>query len=358
VAAPLEALEDEARRLLPPEVYDYLAGGAEDERTLEDNVAAWARLRLRPRILRDVSDVDVETTVLGIRVRLPVLVAPVAFHRLAHPDGELAVARASAAAGSLMIVSTRASTALEDIAAAAPTPPLWFQVYVLQDRQWTADLVTRAAAAGYRALVLTGDTPQVGHRRRDAANDFVLPPGVGMANLPAGTGLAMADVDDYPGALQSPAVTFDDIGWLASISRLPVVVKGVLRADDALRCIDAGASALVVSNHGGRQLDGAVAGADALPEVVSAADGKVEVYVDGGIRRGTDVVKALALGARAVLVGRPVLWGLATAGAAGAQGVLDQLGAELARDMALAGACTVSELTPDLVAPGPTTAHR
>jgi 4-hydroxymandelate oxidase len=358
VDAPLEALEDQARRLLPPEVYDYLAGGAEDERSLNDNVAAWARLRLRPRILRDVTDVSVATTVLGIPVRSPVLVAPVAFHRLAHPEGEVGMARASAAAGSLMVVSTRASMTVEDIAAAAPELPLWFQVYVLQDRPWTAELVTRAARAGYRALVLTADTPHVGHRRRDAANGFVLPPGVGMANLPAGAELAVADPDDYPGAHQSPAVTFDDIGWLASISRLPIVVKGVLRGDDAVRCIDAGASALVVSNHGGRQLDGAVAGADALAEVVGASAGEVEVYVDGGIRRGSDVLKALALGARAVLVGRPLLWGLATAGADGAQGVLDQLGAELARDMGLAGACTVDDLTPDLVLPGPTTTHR
>jgi 4-hydroxymandelate oxidase len=357
VDAPLEALEDQARRLLPPEVYDYLAGGAEDERSLNDNVAAWARLRLRPRILRDVTDVSVATTVLGIPVRSPVLVAPVAFHRLAHPEGEVGMARASAAAGSLMVVSTRASMTVEDIAAAAPELPLWFQVYVLQDRPWTAELVTRAARAGYRALVLTADTPHVGHRRRDAANGFVLPPGVGMANLPAGAELAVAD-PDYPGAHQSPAVTFDDIGWLASISRLPIVVKGVLRGDDAVRCIDAGASALVVSNHGGRQLDGAVAGADALAEVVGASAGEVEVYVDGGIRRGSDVLKALALGARAVLVGRPLLWGLATAGADGAQRVLDQLGAELARDMGLAGACTVDDLTPDLVLPGPTTTHR
>jgi 4-hydroxymandelate oxidase len=358
VDAPLEALEDQARRLLPPEVYDYLAGGAEDERTLQDNVAAWARMRLRPRILRDVNEVSIGTTVLGIPVRLPVLVAPVAFHRLAHAEGEVAMARASAGAGSLMVVSTRASATIEDIAAAAPELPRWFQVYVLQDRQWTAELVSRAAAAGYRALVLTGDTPHVGHRRRDAANRFVLPPGVGMANLPDRAELAVVDPDTYPGARQSPAVTFDDIGWLASVSRLPVVVKGVLRADDALSCIEAGASGLVVSNHGGRQLDGAVAGADALADVVSASAGKVEVYVDGGIRRGTDILKALALGARAVLVGRPLLWGLAAAGASGAQGVLDQLGAELARDMALAGARSVDDLTPDLVLPGPTTTHR
>jgi len=257
-----------------------------------------------------------------------------------------------------MVVSTRASMTIEEIAAAAPPPALWFQVYVLRDRGWTTELVSRAAAAGYRALVLTADTPRLGHRRRDTANRFVLPPGVGMANLPAGADVAVVDPDDHPGAHQSPAVTFDDIGWLASISRLPVVVKGVLRGDDARRCIDSGASGLVVSNHGGRQLDGAVAGADALAEVVGASAGEVEVYVDGGIRRGTDVLKALALGARAVLVGRPVLWGLATAGAAGAQGVLDQLGAELARDMALAGARSVDDLTPDLVLPGATTARR
>jgi 4-hydroxymandelate oxidase len=358
VGTTLEALEDQARSLLPSAVYDYLAGGADDERTLEDNVAAWARLRLRPRILCDVTEVSVATTVLGTPVRLPVLVAPVAFHRLAHPEGEVATARGAAAAGSIMVVSTRASRTLEDIAAAAPELPPWFQVYVLRDREWTADLVARAAAAGYRALVLTGDTPFVGHRRRDAANGFVLPPDVGMANLPAGAGQAVADPDDHPGARQSPAVTFDDIRWLASISRLPVVVKGVLRGDDAVRCVDAGASALVVSNHGGRQLDGALAGADALPEVVSAVAGRVEVYVDGGIRRGTDVLKALALGARAVLVGRPVLWGLATSGAAGAQGVVEHLGEELAQVMALAGARDVDDVTPDLVVPSPAAAPR
>jgi 4-hydroxymandelate oxidase len=257
-----------------------------------------------------------------------------------------------------LFLSTPAPTTLEDIAAAAPELPLWFQVYVLRDRRWTEDLVARAAAAGYRALVLTGDTPNVGHRRRDASNRFALPQGVGMASLPGGAEATVVDPDDYPGARQSPAVTFDDIGWLASISRLPVVVKGVLRADDARRCVDAGASALVVSNHGGRQLDGAVAAADALGEVVGAAGGAVEVYVDGGIRRGTDILKALALGARAVLVGRPVLWGLATAGAAGAQSVLDQLGTELARNMALAGARGVDDVTADLVLPGPTSTHR
>ncbi len=358
MGAPLEALEAQARGILPGVVYDYLAGGADEERTLADNVAAWARLRLRPRILRDVTEVSVATTVLGTPVRSPVLVAPVAFHRVAHPEGEVGTARAAAAAGSVMVVSTRASTTLEDIAAAAPELPRWFQVYVLRDREWTAELVARAAAAGYRALVLTGDTPFVGHRQRDADNGFVLPPGVGMANLPAGAGVAVADPDNYPGAHQSPAVTFDDIGWLASITHLPVVVKGVLRGDDALRCVDAGASALIVSNHGGRQLDGAVAGADALPEVVSAVADRVELYVDGGIRRGTDVLKALALGARAVLVGRPLLWGLATAGAAGAQGVLDQLGSELAQAMALAGTCGVDDLTPDLVVPSSTATHR
>jgi 4-hydroxymandelate oxidase len=358
VGAPLEALEAQARSMLPRAVYDYLAGGADDERTLADNVAAWARLRLRPRILRDMTEVSVATTVLGTPVRLPVLVAPVAFHRVAHPEGEVATARGAAAAGSIMVVSTRASTTLENVAAAAPELPLWFQVYVLRDREWTAELVARAAASGYRALVLTGDTPFVGRRRRDADNDFVLPLGVGMANLPASAEVAVADPDDYPGAHQSPAVTFDDIGWLASISRLPIVVKGVLRGDDALRCIDAGASALDVSNHGGRQLDGAVAGADALPEVVRAVADRVEVYVDGGIRRGTDVLKALALGARAVLVGRPLVWGLATAGEAGAQGVLELLGSELAQAMALAGASGVDDVTPDLVAPSPTAPHR
>ncbi|MEY2475828.1 MAG: 4-hydroxymandelate oxidase [Actinomycetota bacterium] len=340
----LDALEAEARSLLSGPTYDYLAGGAGDELTLEDNVAAWDRIRLRPRVLRDVSTVDTTTTVLGTPVRSPVLVAPTAFHKLAHPEGELETARGAAAAEALMVAATRSTTPLEDIAAVGgDDAPRWYQVYVLQERDHTATLVQRAAAAGYTALVLTGDTPLLGQRLRDVRNAFVLPANVGQAAMQAGA--AVGSLVD-----QDPAITFEAIGWLREVSGLPVIVKGVLRADDARACLDAGAVGVCVSNHGGRQLDGAVASADALPEVVDAVGDRAEVYVDGGIRRGVDVVRALALGARGVFIGRPVIWGLATGGSDGVRRVLSGFQRELALAMALCGARTVEELTPDLVA--------
>jgi 4-hydroxymandelate oxidase len=342
------SLEASARQRLGPEVYDFLAGGAGEELTLEDNLAAWSRLRLRPRVLRDVSAPDTATTVLGTSLALPVLVAPVGFQQLAHADAECATARAAAGAGSLMVISTRASRRLEDIAASAPHAPRWFQVYVLRDRGWTAELVERAVASGCAALMLTGDTPYVGRKRRDEANAFQLPAGVGMANLGSMVPGA-ADLDRETAAAQDPGVTFSDIAWLRDLGRVPVIVKGVLRADDALACLDAGAAAVAVSNHGGRQLDGALATADALPEIVAAVAGRGEVYVDGGIRRGSDVLKALALGARAVMVGRPVLWGLATGGAQGVTRVLADLRRELLEALALCGVSELGDLSPDLL---------
>jgi 4-hydroxymandelate oxidase len=340
----LAALEEEARSLLPGPVYDYLAGGAGDELTLRDSLAAWDRIRLRPRVLRDVGNVDTATTVLGSAVASPVIVAPTAFHKLAHPDGETETARGAAAAGALMTAATRATTSLEDIAAAGgPDAPRWFQVYILQERDHTAALVQRAAAAGYTALVLTGDTPLLGQRLRDVRNAFVLPANIGDAALQSGA--AVGSLVD-----QDPTITFEEIGWLREVSGLPVIVKGVLRGDDAVACLDAGAVGVCVSNHGGRQLDGAVASADALPEVVDAIGDRGEVYVDGGIRRGVDVVRALALGARGVMIGRPVLWGLATGGADGVSRVLRGFQHELALAMALCGARTVAEVTGDLVA--------
>jgi 4-hydroxymandelate oxidase len=348
----LDALEAAARSGLTPPAYDYYAGGADDELTLADNVAAWQRLRLRPRVLRDVSVVDPATTVLGTAVRMPVLVAPTAYQRLAHEEGETATARGAAAAGSVLIVSTLATVTLEDVAAAAPGAPRWMQIYLQRDQGASAELVARAVAAGYGALVLTVDLPVAGNRRRDERNAFALPSGLTMANLGAshpeasgGSALAAHVSRDLLGG-----ITFADVTWLAGLSELPVLVKGVLRGDDAAECVRAGAAGVVVSNHGGRQLDGAVATADALPEVLDAVGGDVEVYVDGGVRRGTDVVKALALGARAVLIGRPVIWGLATGGASGVQAVLDGFATEFVRAMALCGARTVDELTPDLIA--------
>ncbi len=336
----LAALEDEARSLLPGPTYDYLAGGAGDERTLTDSVAAWDRVRLRPRVLRDVGTVDMTTALLGTPVTSPVIVAPTAFHKLAHPEGEVATAQGAAAAGALMVAATRSTTPLEDIAAAAG--PRWYQVYVLQERDHTAALVERAAKAGYTALMLTGDTPVLGQRLRDVRNAFVLPANVGEDAMQAGA--AVGSLVD-----QDPTITFEQIGWLHEISGLPVIVKGVLRADDARACLDAGAAGVCVSNHGGRQLDGAVASADALPEVVDAVGDRAEVFVDGGVRRGVDVVRALAMGARGVMIGRPVIWGLATGGSDGVRRVLRGFQRELSLAMALCGARTIAEITPDLV---------
>jgi 4-hydroxymandelate oxidase len=295
-------------------------------------------------VLRDVGTVDTATAVLGSPVASPVLAAPTAFHKLAHPDGEAATATGAAAAGALMVAATRSTTSLEDIAAAGgPGAPRWFQVYVLQERDHTAAMVQRAAKAGYTALVLTGDTPVLGQRMRDVRNAFVLPAHVADGTLQG---------DAAIGSLieQDPTVTFECIAWLRELTGLPVLVKGVLRDDDAVACLDAGAAGVCVSNHGGRQLDGAVATADALAEVVAAVGDRGEVYVDGGVRRGLDVLRALALGARGVMVGRPVIWGLATGGSEGVTRVLRGFQRELALAMALAGARTVAEVTSDLVA--------
>ncbi len=305
-------------------------------------------LELRPRILRDVSAVDMSVDVLGTRLAAPLIVAPMATQRLAHPDGELATARAVAAAGSLLVISTRASATLGDIAAAAPTAARWFQVYVMRDRGWTAELVAEAKATGCSALVLTADTPFAGRKVRASQASFELPEGLWMVNTPGHTPAA-EDAD-----WQDPSIGFDTIEWLRDVSGgLPVVVKGVLRADDANACVEAGAAAIVVSNHGGRQLDGAVATARALPQVVDAAAGRVEVYVDGGLRRGVDVLRALALGARAVMIGRPILWGLTCGGTEGVGAVLTSLGEQLREAAALAGAATVDQITADLVVSGP-----
>ena len=349
----LERLEAAARERLDSPVYDYIAGGADAEHTVAGNLAAWSRLALRPHVLRDVAKVSTATTLLGSEVPVPLLVAPMAYHRMADPEGEAASAAGAAAAGAPYVLSTQATMSVEEVALAAPDAVRWFQVYVVRDRGWTAELVARAAAAGYRALVLTVDVPLLGNRLRDLRNNFRLPTGLKPANAPpAGAARQRelaADVLAQAGQFD-PGLTPETIGWLAERSGLPVVVKGVLRGDDAVACLDAGAAGVVVSNHGGRQLDTVVATADALAEVVAAVADRAEVYVDGGVRRGTDVVKALALGARAVLIGRPVLWGLTVGGAAGVERVLSGLAGELRLAMALCGAVTVEQLTPDLIA--------
>jgi 4-hydroxymandelate oxidase len=345
-----------ARARMEPAAFDYFAGAAGDERTLADNRAAFDRLVFRPRVLVDVTTIDTSTRVLDTPVSFPVMLAPTALNRLGHPDGEIAAVRAAGSAGTLMTLSTNSSVAMEDVAAVA-SGPLWFQLYVYTDRTVTRALVQRAEAAGFRAIVLTVDMPRMGRRDRDLRNRFALPPDVTMKNLESmGRGDAAtwpegSSFTQYVHDLLDPSLTWEAIDWLRSITRLPVLVKGVLSAPDAERAVAHGAAGIVVSNHGGRQLDGAIATIDALPDVVAQVAGRVPVLLDGGIRRGVDVLKALALGATGVLIGRPYLWGLAAAGEVGVRRVLNLLREELELAMALAGVPRIADITPALVAP-------
>jgi 4-hydroxymandelate oxidase len=352
----LAELERLAEAALPPMAWDYYASGADDEHTLARNVAAWREMALHYRVLVDVSTRDLSTTVLGHRIPMPIVVAPTAFHRLAHPDGELASVRGAGDAGTIFILSTLSNTRVEEVVAAATTP-VFFQLYVYKDRAATEALVRRVEAAGARALVLTVDAPLLGRRERDVRNRFALPAELRCQNLAGGAEFVEGAIADsglaaYFASLLDPSLSWADVTWLRSITHLPVVVKGVVRADDARRAADAGASAIVVSNHGGRQLDTSPGTAEVLGPIVDAVAGRAEILVDGGIRRGTDVLKAIALGARAVLVGRPVLWGLAAGGRAGVACALGILQRELDLAMALAGCADLSAVSRDLIAPG------
>jgi 4-hydroxymandelate oxidase len=347
----LEDLEHDARHLIGEMAYAYYSGGADDERLLEENVAAWGHWQLHPRVLAGISDVTTTTTLLGTQVTSPVGIAPTAIQGLAHADGEVATARGAAKAGALMILSSLATCSLEEVAAAVPEAPRWMQIYILRDRARTVELVGRAAAHGYGALVLTVDAPVSGLRLREWRAGVHLPDDLALPNLAAASTESAREGGFMAVVTREfePALTPDDIGWLASLSALPVVAKGVQRADDAVRCIDAGAAAIVVSNHGARQLADAPATADILSEIVDTVAGRAEVYVDGGIRRAPDVVKALALGARAVLVGRPSLWALATGGSDGVATLLQWYRSELLRTMALCGAASVDHIDRSLV---------
>ncbi len=351
----LHEVELLARERLPGPAWDYFAGGAGDERTLHANRAGFEALALRPRMLVDVGDRRMATTLLGSPMAAPILVAPMAFQGLAHPDGELAMARAAAAAGLPMVVSTFATHSLEAVRAAAPGPR-WFQLYVHRDRELTLELVRRAHRAGYDALVLTVDVPEIGRRERDLRNRFRLAGTLRVANFaPAASDALLAETHgsglaDFISGVRVPTLSWQDLAWLRAAAPLPLVLKGILRADDARKALDHGADGIVVSNHGGRQLDSAIATIRALPDIAAAVGDRLLVLLDGGVRRGTDVLKALALGARAVLLGRPALWGLAAGGEAGATRVLELLKAELDLAMGLAGAPTLADVTADLVA--------
>ncbi|XP_029845771.2 hydroxyacid oxidase 1 [Ixodes scapularis] len=350
---------DDIRRLgianLDPIPEDYYDSGADQEQTLRENRLAYLRLRLRPKQLNNVATREKAVTLLkDQKLSMPIGIAPTAFQKMAHPDGEMATARAAQKANTLMILSTLSNTTMEDVAAAAPGGLRWFQLYVYKDRDITKDLVKRAENSGYKALVVTVDTPLFGNRIADVKNNFTLPDGLTVANLEgvggsldpsSGSGLAA-----YGEKLLDPSLTWNDIKWLRSITNLKVIAKGVLTAEDARNAVNSGVSGILVSNHGARQLDGVTSTIEALPEIIRAVRGRVEVYLDGGIRHGTDAIKALALGAKAVFVGRPALWGLAYNGEDGVTQMLEILRKELDLGMALIGAPKIAELRPEMVA--------
>jgi 4-hydroxymandelate oxidase len=309
-----DALEHQAQAKMPPASWAFCATGADDEISAVENITAWRNMRLRPRVLRDIGNVDVTTTLLGTRVSTPILVAPTGRHKLFNPEGERATARGAAAAGAAYVMASNANVTIEDVALERRGAPQWFQLYYWPNR----------------AEVEAPDILNINMPGSPMARTFYHP--------------------DFAGKVLYPA-TWRELEWLAKRSPMPVIVKGVLRADDAVRCVECGARAIMVSNHGGRHLDTTVTTAAAIGEIAAALSGKAEVYVDGGIRRGTDILKALALGARAVMIGRPAIWGLAVHGADGVAGVLDHLRVELVRAMQLSGTASLAEATPDLLAP-------
>ena len=325
-----------AQARMEPAAWDYYQSGSDDEVTLRANRAAFERIQLRPRTLVDVSACDMRTTVLGAPVKIPIMVAPTAFHCLAHPEGECATAEGAGRAGALMVASTSSTRSLEAIANAA-SGPLWFQLYIA-GREGTEELVHRATDAGYRALVLTVDSPRWGHKERSIRSGFRLPSHLRKANFP-----------NNEAAEATIALTWESLAWLRSLTPLPLILKGILTPEDALLAVEHGVDGIIVSNHGGRQLDGVAASIEVLPEIAVAINKRCEIYLDGGIRRGTDILKALALGPRAVLIGRPALWGLAANGAEGVYRVLEILRAELELAMALAGCPILDRIDATLV---------
>jgi isopentenyl diphosphate isomerase/L-lactate dehydrogenase-like FMN-dependent dehydrogenase len=332
--------------------FGYFTGGADDEVTLRDNVAAFRRWRLRPRMLVDVSASSVQTTVLGTPISMPLIVAPTAFQRLAHPDGEPATARAAAAAGTIMTLSTIATTGPAEVNRAAPGAPRWYQLYWFKDEGVTRSLVDQATDAEFRAIVLTIDAPgSAGRRERDLRTGFTVE--VPIPAWEAATGRPSGATPAEVFALVESCLTWRDLERLRAMSDLPILVKGLLTREDARLAVDAGVDGIIVSNHAGRQLDTVLAGIDALPEVVDEVGGDVEVFVDGGVRRGTDVLKALALGARAALIGRPVLWGLAAGGEDGVRDVLEIFRREIALGMQLLGCAGCGHITRAHVQQGP-----
>lgn len=366
-----------ARALIDPVAFDYYTSGSDGQTLKVRNRAAWDAIEIRHRVLVDVGKVDSSTELIGLKLTFPAMIAPMAYQRLAHADGEIATAKAAAATGVPYVASTMSNVTLEEIADSTPAPK-WFQLYCHRDRDITRDLIKRAEKAGYAAIVVTVDAPVLGRRLADERNAFELPQGITRANLTRYENVEerrtskVKEPGPRPDALelqplkfttaevshlsqlfanrQDASLTWKDIDWFKSLTSLPILLKGVVRGDDAKRAVDAGCAGVIVSNHGGRQLDASIASAKALPEVVRAVDGAIPVLVDGGIEWGADILRALALGAKAVLIGRPVLWGLAVGGEEGVRRVLELYQQDFARAMQLAGCPAIADITPNLIA--------
>ncbi len=339
-----------AREKLEQGHYDFIAGAATDEITLHRTRSVLDSIMLRPKMLTDISQRDLSTTVLGQRISFPVMLDPAGNHEAAHPDAELATARAAGAAGTIMVVSSHAARTLEDVSSVA-TGPLWFQQYFFKDRELTLDMAARAEAAGYSALCITADAKIKPKRERNIRNNYTGAPSPNYTHIDLSEHSWRFAADAPAGVMdiRDPAATWSDVDWLAAAQKLPVVIKGIMVGEDGRRAADAGAKAVIVSNHGARYLDTTFTTIEVLPEVVEAADGRIEVYMDGGIRRGTDIVKALALGARAVLIGRPLFWGLAVDGENGLRAVLEMLRDELDATMGMCGRPTIEDLDRDII---------
>ncbi|CAJ1075374.1 hydroxyacid oxidase 1 [Xyrichtys novacula] len=353
--------EKEAKKVLPKAVYDYYRSGADEQHTLGHNVAAFNRWYLIPRVLRDVSAVDLSVSVLGQKLSMPLCVAATAMQRMAHPEGETATARACKAVGTAMMLSSWATSTIEEVMSATTTSEggrgvMWLQLYIYKDRELTLSLVRRAEAAGYTGIFVTVDTPYLGRRWDDIRNHFKLPSHLSMSNFSTAS-LAFSEdsygndsgLAVYVSKAIDPSLCWDDISWLRKQTHLPVIVKGVLNGEDAAQALNYGVDGILVSNHGARQLDGVPGTMDVLEEVVKAVQGRCDVYLDGGVRKGSDVLKAIALGAKAVFIGRPVLWGLACQGEQGVIELLELLKEELRLAMALSGCRSISEVSRSLV---------
>nr|XP_060641690.1 2-Hydroxyacid oxidase 1 [Anolis sagrei ordinatus] len=349
--------EQYAKTFLRKSVYDYYKSGADEQQTLAENVAAFSRLKLYPRMLKDVSSLDLSTSVLGQRVSMPICVAATAMQCMAHEDGEIATVRACRSMGTGMMLSSWATSSIEEVAQAAPEAVRWLQLYIYKDREVTKSLVRRAEKTGYKGIFVTVDTPFLGKRLDDVRNKFQLPPHLRMKNFETND-LAFSSekgygensgLSVYVAEAIDPSINWEDMKWLRGLTSLPIVAKGIIRADDAREAVKHGVNGILVSNHGARQLDGVPATIEILPEIIEAVEGKIEVFLDGGIRKGTDVLKALAIGAKAVFVGRPILWGLAYQGEQGVKEVLQMLKEEFHLAMALSGCQSVEAIDRTLV---------